>query len=492
MTQHSGLYSLLHSGATRWPEQIALEQGELAVTYAELQSRATSFGQFLARVQPLKGHRVGICMPKSPSFIESIFALLQLEACYLPMDFEAPEERNLYIAEDAGLTALILPAEMEWKSDPGPHTLHHYQDRKILFFHRPEVLYSEELAFILYTSGSTGQPKGVTFTQANALSFLNWCSQTFQPPVGSVFSSHAPLHFDLSVLDLYLCLMHGGKLILIDVATGKNPRALSHLIQEKKITHWYSTPTVLKLMVTYGKLERYDHSSLQCVLFAGEVFPPQPLKLLTEAWPQARFYNLYGPTETNVCTYFPIPLPIADSQAKPFPIGKVCPPLEAMILEEEGGSGELCISGPGVTPGYWKQEEKNRTAFFEQYGTTWYRTGDKVSRDAQGNFLYLGRIDRMVKKNGFRVELGEIEHGLQSHPRVVDAASLAVYEEDFSCRLIAVVQTLEGWEDTAELRDWCQKGLPYYMIPDEFAYVEKMPKTSTDKTDYQTLNKLFA
>ncbi|HKK88490.1 MAG TPA: AMP-binding protein, partial [Saprospiraceae bacterium] len=304
----------------------------------------------------------------------------------------------------------------------------------------------------------------------------------------SVLSSHAPFHFDLSIFDLFVSIKHAAALVLIDAKHGKNPRLLSQLIEEKKITHWYSTPTILKLMLHYGKIDRYDHTSLMYVLFAGEVFPVKPLKQLTEIWPHAKFFNLYGPTETNVCTWFKIPLPLPKSQLEPFPIGEVCSHLEGKLVHRGTAGNELCISGPAVCIGYWKDDAQTGKSTFYDEGKRWYSTGDLVSVNSNGDYVYRERIDRMVKKNGFRVELGEIENVLHRMPEITDAAAISTVDEDLQGKIKVFVQK-KAEEDlnSVQLKQFCLNYLPHYMVPDEFIYLKKIPKTSTNKTDYQKL-----
>jgi acyl-CoA synthetase (AMP-forming)/AMP-acid ligase II len=229
------------------------------------------------------------------------------------------------------------------------------------------------------------------------------------------------------------------------------------------------------------------------VLFAGEVFPIKHLRALLEAWPAPRYFNLYGPTETNVCTYFEVPTPIPVEREEPFPIGRVCENDEGLVVDEEdlpviaGEEGELLIRGGTVMQGYWNLPERTASAFHVDPGGRWYRTGDLVREDADGTLLFSGRRDRMVKRRGYRVELGEIETALYRHPEIVEAAVLALPGEDGISIEAFVCRADGGKGSIIEIKTFCSKELPLYMIPDRFQFRQSLPKTSTDKIDYQAL-----
>ena len=186
----------------------------------------------------------------------------------------------------------------------------------------------DDLAYILFTSGSTGRPKGVMLSHANALTFLDWCRATLGPwPDEERFGSHAPLHFDLSVFDLFASCQSAGTLVLVGETMGKDPCRLGGFLAERRLNVWYSAPSILSLMAEHGGVDRPGFPAPCLVLFAGEVFPIGSLRRLRAAWPRARMWNLYGPTETNVCTALPIPESIPEDRIDPYPIGRVCQPL---------------------------------------------------------------------------------------------------------------------------------------------------------------------
>ena len=194
----------------------------------------------------------------------------------------------------------------------------------------------DDLAYVLYTSGSTGKPKGVMLSHANAFTFLDWCDETLGPRPDDRFSSHAPFHFDLSVFDLFVSCRHAATLVLIGESLGKDPARLGAFLAERRISVWYSAPSILALMTEYGGLDRAGAVAPRVVLFAGEVFPIAPLRRLRALWPASEFWNLYGPTETNVCTAYRVPDTIPDDRTTPFPIGTACPPLLGRVVDEQG------------------------------------------------------------------------------------------------------------------------------------------------------------
>jgi acyl-coenzyme A synthetase/AMP-(fatty) acid ligase len=234
------------------------------------------------------------------------------------------------------------------------------------------------------------------------------------------------------------------------------------------------------------------------VLFAGEVFAVKHLRTLTAQLPKPRYFNLYGPTETNVCTFYEVKLPVPEDRTVPYPIGETCSHLRCKVVDAEGREvsrgeeGELCVTGRGVMQGYWALAEQSAKAFLtDEAGARWYKTGDIVTEAPDGNYTYLGRRDRMVKRRGYRVELGEIESALYRHQSIKEAAVVAKPDEELGVRITAFLSCRDPKRPSLiELKRFCATHLPLYMVPDLFSFPAALPKTSTDKTDYQKLKEL--
>lgn len=476
------LYELLENSAELFPENTAVCYLDSSISYNQLNASADQIKKTLQSIGIKEGSRVAICAPKSIEFVSSIFGILKAGAAYLPIDFNSPIERNKFIIINAEVAAIITTKELfqnfknefSFVSDIGTDL--------ILAKNSSSGLKKspEDLAYVLYTSGSTGTPKGVMYSNSAALEFINWSSDIFNPTIADCFSSHAPFHFDLSIFDLYVSIKHGAKLVLIKEEVAKQPLLLAQLIAEQKITIWYSTPSILTMLSEYGKMEKYDYKNLRLILFAGEVFPLTKFNALRKKVPSAIYYNLYGPTETNVCTYYRLP----DQIENTIPIGKVCEHYQSFVLEEE-----LLISGNGVMLGYW-----NGTidSFWKGPANKfWYKTGDLVDLDGNGNYIFKGRRDRMVKRNGYRIELDEIETTLDKHGDISKSAVVAYSDKDEQTIITAfVVMKNEDGKSIIKMKEYCMNNLPSYMIPNDFIFVEDLPYTSSHKVDYQKLKLL--
>ena|SRR5687768_5822881 len=505
------LQQLLDLSRVRYPRNVAVEdpiRGD-AMTYAELGIRADAISEALQRHGAGHGDRIGICAPKSCAVVAVIHGILATGAAYLPVDASSPYPRIAGILAD-GDTAMIvahtaavdsLRISMGWALQ----TLEELGDDLVLLrgsesSSRVSLAAARDpvdpasSAYILYTSGSTGKPKGVVHTHASALSFIDWCTSVFLPSPSDRFSSHAPFHFDLSILDLFVPAAHGASVVLIGEETGKSPQTLAALIATTRTSVWYSTPSTLRLLSDYGHLERHDVSALRLVLFAGEVFPVAPLRKLLTRWQHPRYFNLYGPTETNVCTFHEVPHEMPPGAGQ-LPIGKVCPNDAARVIDENDRDverpreGELVVSGGTVMREYWNLPDKTHAAFLrDNNGVAWYRTGDIVREDENGDYHFLGRRDRMVKRRGYRVELGEIEYALATHPSLSEAAVTAVTDADSVVRIDAHVSSRDETQPSIiDLKRFCAERLPAYMVPDRFRRVERLPRTSTGKIDYVAL-----
>jgi amino acid adenylation domain-containing protein len=502
------LQQLLEASAERSPRAIAVQARGRSLTYAELRARASQLAHLLRERGVVRGDRVGLLFPKSVESVIAMLGVLQAGAVYVPLDPHAPARRVVGITENCGLRALITSAdrlamlgelavetvvlvsgeprsarEIAWTAlDVQPTTP------------PPQLGIEGDLAYILYTSGSTGQPKGVMLTHRNALTFVDWCVSTFQLRAEDRLSNHAPLHFDLSVLDVYGALAVGATVSMVPEDVAVFPGRLATWIEEQAITVWYSVPSALVYLLLHGELGTRHLDHLRLVLFAGEVFPMKYLRQLADVLPSVDLYNLYGPTETNVCTYHRVDRFRLAGQER-LPIGRACENTETLALDAEGrpvGSGEtgeLFVRGPSVTPGYWGDPAKTQRALVPnalqpQLGERLYRTGDLVTLDEHGEYLFLGRRDNQVKSRGYRIELGDIEAALYAHPAVQEAAVIAIPDVELGSRLRGFV-ALRGGETltAATLQQHCARIVPRYMVPEAIELRSSLPKTSTGKTD---------
>jgi len=514
----SSLQHLLRDSARRRPDQVAVVAPSGAeIRYAELDRLSDRVRDRLVADGVRPGDRVGLFLHKSIDGVAAIFGILKAGAAYVPVDASAPPARGAYILHDCGVAACFVEgaAEAALASElaalgatPKLHVVANPDDGRALA-ERLDTLgpvpaaetvdgAPGDLAYVLYTSGSTGRPKGVVLSQENALCFVDWCSDVLAPVDSDRFSSHAPFHFDLSILDVYTAIKHAATLVLIDEEVGKRPAELSRFIEEARITIWYSAPSILTMLTQHGDLAARDHSQVRIVCFAGEVFPVVHLRSLRRAWGPKRYLNLYGPTETNVCTWYEVPDVVPEERKEPYPIGRVCAHLRGIVVDPEGRDvptgheGELCIAGPSVLQRYWNLEAQTAAAFLtSRSDERWYRTGDLVREDGAGDLIYVGRRDRMVKKRGYRVELGEIEACLYQHEAILEAAVVAIPDESAGVLIRAHLATRDGGKlSLIKLKQFCAERIPVYMVPDTFTFHEKLPKTSTDKIDHQRLKAL--
>jgi len=519
------LHELLTNSCNSYPHKTALRFKDGTLSYQDLDRESNHIASLLRDNGVVTGDRVGIYMDKSLDAIISIFGVLKTGCCYVPLDPLAPRARLSKIADDCCLEYLItsfsklhLVRELAVQTKALKHTIvldayqqealpdipgvqMHFRDERVK--HQPHQIKVDiqpaatDLAYILYTSGSTGQPKGVMISHRAAYAFVDWSLQAFEICNDDIFSSHAPLHFDLSIFDIFVSIAAGATLCLIPQGWSSFPTTIVNFIRQNKISIWYSVPSALVQLVMHGKLDQQELPDLKRILFAGEVFPSKYLRQLMALLPTVDYFNLYGPTETNVITYYCVQkLPDLDMD---IPIGSLCNGVKAYIVSESGSLvtrgeiGELHVESPTLMDGYWRDEQKTEDVLLKnpchsEQGLV-YKTGDLVHWNKEGLLVYHGRCDSMIKSRGYRIELGEIETVLLAHEKIKEVVVTAIPSEEFGTIIKAFLVTKFDVDlNETAIRRFCAETLPAYMVPESIHIVQALPRTSTGKIDRKAIS----
>ena len=509
------LSHILEESAQRYPDHSAMRFANQTLTYGEWHRRANALARVLVEQGVRRGDRVGIYLPKSIETPIAMYGIWKAGAAYVPLDPLAPSARLNSIIADCAIRHIVsqenkadalreiasnrsldcvigvaprdnLPARcISWD------TINARKDSA------PDILLTEQdLAYVMYTSGSTGAPKGLMHTHASGLAYAKLSADLYGVNHTDRLSNHSPLHFDMSTFDYFTGPLCGATTVIIPEPTTKFPASMSKLIEEERLTIWYSVTTALVQLVLRGVLPSRDVSSLRWILYGGEPFPPNHLRELMRLIPQARVSNVYGPAEVNQCTYYHVP-PLADDYQESIPIGRVWDNSEGLLLDENdqpvraGEIGELVVRTPTMMRGYWGRPDLNVRAFyrrkvFEHYDDIFYRTGDLMRVDADGLLRFCGRKDRQIKTRGYRVELDEVENALSLNAAVGECAVYAMPDGEGS-QLVEAAVILKKEMPATDLRTDLARRVPPYAVPHKILVLDDFPRTGTGKIDRRAL-----
>jgi amino acid adenylation domain-containing protein len=496
-----------------------------ALTYSDLDRWSNSLAGMLQFHGCRPGDRVALLVSKSPLAIASILGILKADCIYVPLDVESPSLRALQILENCEPRLLLVDvsgANTLQKLQAHSSTAAGFQvasieqssalsDRiRFVFCGDDIVRFSDEgrryrngpddLAYIMYTSGSTGAPKGVPITHSSVAHFIDWATTYFKFTSEDRLSCHPPIHFDLSVFDVFGAFVSGAELHLVPPVPNVSARAMAEFIRSSELTQWFSVPSVLNYMTKFDAVLNGDFPKLKRVLWCGEVLPVATLRYWMERLPGVQFTNLYGPTEATIASsYYTVPSIPETNES--IPIGRPCDGESLLVLDEtlqpvpQGATCDLYIAGVGLSPGYWKDEQKTRTAFLQNPTDLRriYKTGDRAKVGPGGLIYFAGRADNQIKSRGYRVELGEIEAALNRIEQLKESAVVAIPTSGFEGSLICCAfAPVEGAQVTIlTLREALRTALPHYMLPARWLSLHRLPKNTNGKIDRPLLKELF-
>ena len=513
------LQDLVTEQAERRPGDIAIQLNDETLRYGELDKWSTQLAHALRTHGCREGDRVCTLMPKSPRAIATLVGIYKAGCIYVPLDWESPASRLCSIIAKSDPTMILVAGPVsgllndlhklpefnqslrvafldnDLAGNPGAHIRSAFSLQEIAAcpIHPIKLLQPPDVAHILFTSGSTGVPKGVMVTHQSVLVFVDWAVKYFGINDTDRLPGHSPLHFDLSVFDIFGAFAAGAELHLVPDNFKMRPDLLVSWIRDQRLTQWFSVPAVFTYVAKFDVLNTGTLPDIKRVIWCGEVLPVPSLIYWMQHVPQASFTNLYGPTETTIASSYFTVTQCPSKDVTEIPIGQACDGEQIRVLNSAmqpchaGEIGDLYISGAGLSPGYWNNEEASSQAFFTDTasGERLYRTGDLGRTGADHEIYFVGRNDTQVKSRGFRIEIGEIEAALNAMDILRESAIVALPSSNFDgvtlcCSYVARDNNALS---PVVVRTALSRALPWYMIPSRWRQHDMLPRNGSGKID---------
>lgn len=490
------LDDIIRTAAKNYPAKIALVGADGEFTYAQLDALAEQFACVLQHKGVTRGDRVAVYLDKNAESVIIFQGILRAGAIYVPIDLQVPIHGVVDILQRCTPKAIFTTERLgdaiqqEYSEDlhylttPTPgcqqfswdEVLGTVQGRSLSVVEKN----ADDPAYMLYTSGSTGKPKGVCLSHENGLAFIRWAAEITELSENSIVANHAPFSFGISVYDLYAPFLKGASLTIVPARLFLSGRDMTEFIVKQGVTHWYSVPSAIMLMMRAANFADHVKDTLEHLMFAGEPFPTEKLNELRGQLPSTRMWNFYGATETNVSCFHEVTAPVADRTAS-VPIGKASCGNRVWIekADEKDDEGELVVAGPTVMLGYWGEPLTSDLT---------YHTNDIVRQDDHDVLHFIGRNDTIVKVRGYRVSLTEVEDVLRLHASIHSVAVVQV--GDSSTGKLYAYATLAESQRTPtliEIKELCAEHLPPYKIVHRIKILESLPLNVNGKIDRASL-----
>lgn len=492
----SNVLEWLEHSAKNMPEKTAVRDERESITYKQYHDKSVGIADAILESGHGRKKPVVVYIEKSVKVLVSFMGIAYSGNFYSPIDTEMPAARVNRILEVLRPELVITTRELA----KGFRQFEY--DGAFLFYEDAEEkessqavrraadsIIDRDLLYVLFTSGSTGVPKGVCISHGSVVDYTDWVTETFGITQEDIFGNQAPFYFDNSILDIYSAMKTGGEVCIIPLNLFSQPVLLLEYLKASRVTTIFWVPSALTVVSKLKALRNVDlRGSLKRVLFCGEVMPNKQLNIWRSYLPDVVYANLYGPTEiTDACTCYIVDRSFGDDE--PLPIGKPMRNTDILVLDEEdrlvteaGRAGELCVRGTGVGMGYFRNPVKTGEVFVQNplnrdYEEKIYRTGDLVRYNEYGELVYLSRKDFQIKHMGHRIELGEIETAASSLPGISQCC--CVYDEKHSRIVLFIDKEMRKEEVNGRLREL----IPEYMLPGRVEVMEELPVNANGKID---------
>ncbi len=475
------------------PDKISFSDGETSLTFRDVYDRACRIGSYL-HTNSIYKRPIVVFMRKSPFEVTAFFGVISGGCFYVPIDEEMPRDRIQLILDNVKSPLIICDNDtyemaQTFNCPDGKTVLYSEMLECDIDFDALDYIYDKAIdidpIYIVFTSGSTGIPKGVAACHRSVIDYIEQLSEVLQFNGDTIFGNQTPLYFDACLKELYPTLKFGATTYLIPKMLFSQPVALLEYLNKYKINTVCWVVSALTMVSAFGTFDVLLPEYLHTVAFGSEVFPIKQFRLWRNALPNAKFTNLYGPTEgTGMCCFYHVDREFADNEA--IPIGRPFKNREILLLTDEGKladdgcEGEICIRGNAVTLGYYNDPERTAAAFVQNplnkaYPEIIYKTGDMAKYNERGELVFVSRRDYQIKHMGHRIELGEIEVSAN----MVDAVRMAasIYDKNKGKIILFYVGTCTEKELTVALKE----RLPRYMIPNKIIRLDVMPLTANGK-----------